>query len=368
MVLKNDCRSLCIGPFVCFTCFTNPCTRAIRGKKRPTWSRRLELAIATLRSAARSIPRDTKALRFWVDRAIPDLILPKTVLRQKDLILFQNGSQLSCDWIWPRYLSDDLDISHKKMKLKNVITNDIFSNWSNTNSVVLYLHGGAFCLCNSSTHRALCYSIALAGNMLLFAPNYRRPPDVDIAAAVDDCYSAYLHLVQTVGIAPSRISIMGDSAGGSLTVLTLCKIRDNWPLLLPSSGVLLSPWVELNDPMFETEAKLATMPEFDYLPYDAIILFAKETMGTNEPNDPLINPIYANLANLPPLLIHAGEVEILNAQIRRFRDKAIQQNVKVEFEELVDMVHVGHMLSAFSNVAHDAIDHVAEFVNRTITT
>ena len=358
---RNLFRSFCIAPVVCFTCCTQPCTRAVKGRKRPTWNRKLELAIATLRSAARSIPRDTKSLRFWVDRPIPDIILPKAALRQKEKLKFGNGQQIVCDWVWPRHICQDMHISPRSRKVRN-ITSESFLKWGSNYPVVLYLHGGAFCLCNSATHRGLVYSLSLAGDMVMFVPNYRRPPEASVIEAVDDCFHAYMHLVQNVGIAASRIAIMGDSAGGALTVLTLCRIRDEGSPV-PSCAALLSPWVELDDPMFEKHAAMSSMPEFDYLPYDAIVLFASESIGSGDSQDPRINPMTANLTGLPPLLMHAGELEVLRDQIERFHKKAREANVVAEFSQLEDMVHVGHMFSAFSSVARNAIKDICQFVN-----
>ncbi|CAD7960590.1 unnamed protein product [Amoebophrya sp. A25] len=82
--------------------------------------------------------------------------------------------------------------------------------------VIYFIHGGGYVVCSTQTHRGLEYNLVDKTGYMLFTINYRRPPDVDIVVAIDDCLRGYLHLTQTLGIDPSRISLFGDSAGGGL--------------------------------------------------------------------------------------------------------------------------------------------------------
>jgi len=269
--------SCCLPPRIVVHCCTFPCTRAINGRRRPSWNTRTELAISTLRSAAVGIPRDTKTLRFWSDRTIPDFILPNGAIRQKMNLKFKLNNEVDheivCEWVWHSSLSMKTEggLSPRK-KVRNFLTHEMIQEWPCP--IVLYLHGGAFCLCSSSTHRGLIYSLAIAGEMAVFVPNYRRPPEVSIIDSVDDCFEAYRYLVTQVGIDPSRIVVMGDSAGGALVGLLLCRIREEVEKLIPPQsvevvvgvpvnekviamprcGVMLSPWVDLNDTRINEKA------------------------------------------------------------------------------------------------------------------
>jgi acetyl esterase/lipase len=54
--------------------------------------------------------------------------------------------------------------------------------------------------------------------------------------------SAYLRLIEDLGIPPENILVAGDSAGGGLSLALLMYLRDNdYPL--PSGAILMSPWV-----------------------------------------------------------------------------------------------------------------------------
>jgi acetyl esterase/lipase len=326
------------------------------------------------------IPRDTKTLRFWSDRSIPDFILPNGAVRQKIKLTFKVNKEVDhemvCEWVWDRQLSPAQGGSPRK-KVRDFLTHEMIQNWSCP--IVLYVHGGAFCLCSSSTHRGLIYSLAIAGEMAIFVPNYRRPPEVSIMDSVDDCFEAYSYLVSKVGIDPARIAVMGDSAGGALVGLLLCRIREKLKNLslvesgggtvgvpviaMPRCGVMLSPWVDLNDPRINKMADDGIiMPEYDYLPYDAIAVFANQSVGELSLDDPRVNLSKCDLSGYPPLYINFGEVEVLRPQIEDFITKCKNDGLKVETHQLKDMIHVGQMLYSVSEIGAEENRRVAQYI------
>ena len=362
--IANFFRSLLIPGRVCGNCCIQPCVRTAHGRRRPSWNYRMQLAVSTLRTASKSIPRDPKQLRFWVDHAIPDVALPLGAVRYSNKI-----GHLTVEYVWPRHLSSTWGVVGKRSRAtKHELTPATLLEWSKTHAVVLYFHGGAYMLCSSATHRGMVYSLVTDGDFVAVVPNYRRVPEVSVVEAVDDCFSIYQYLVQTVGISPSRIAIMGDSAGGALSVLTLARIRDmhDPTITLPSCGILLSPWVDLDDKDIQRQSLTKTMPEFDYLPLDAIVIIAGEAIRDMDPRDPRINPMHCDLTGFPPLLVHAGEIEVLRPQIERFVALINTTQVDCTYEVLDDMIHVGHMFSTFSEIARQANKRVGLFVAKHI--
>ena len=64
--------------------------------------------------------------------------------------------------------------------------------------VVLYLHGSAFALCSSKTHRVLIMSLVSKAGACVLSPDYRRPPEHPWPLPVDDCLAAYVgHVIIT---------------------------------------------------------------------------------------------------------------------------------------------------------------------------
>jgi len=77
-----------------------------------------------------------------------------------------------------------------------------------------------------------------------------------------------------------------------------------------------------------------------------------------------VSPLFAKLAGLPPLRVHAGAAETLVDQIGAFVGKAKAAGVDVELAVYDDMVHVWHMLRSVTPEAPRAIDAVGASVRR----
>ncbi|MGE5267911.1 MAG: alpha/beta hydrolase, partial [Deltaproteobacteria bacterium] len=91
--------------------------------------------------------------------------------------------------------------------------------------VILYLHGGGFMFNTPRLHARLAARLSQALGAKALLPDYRLAPDHPLPAAHEDCLTAYRWLLDN-GHAATDIVIMGDSAGGMLTLATLQRIRD----------------------------------------------------------------------------------------------------------------------------------------------
>lgn len=87
-----------------------------------------------------------------------------------------------------------------------------------------------------------------------FTCRYRLAPAFPWPCALQDCLAGYLYLIQPPkdaphkAVDPKHIVLAGDSAGGGIAIALLCLLRD-LELPLPSSAVLISPWVDLTESM-----------------------------------------------------------------------------------------------------------------------
>eukprot|EP01041_Mallomonas_annulata_P005162 gene5162-10322_t len=275
---------------------------------RSTWNVAFGTAVKLLRTAAYSLPRDVKSIRLLTDHDIPTWlpILPSGVTTC-------SSQHPPGEWFY-----------ESSAKQRMVDHEGIF---------ILYFHGGAFCLCNTGTHRDILYRIVKATSACLLAADYRRPPEHSFPIPVDDCLLAYEHLLQSVDA--SRIILMGDSAGGTLVLSTMLRAKERG-LPLPAAGVLLSPWVDLSNtssPSWNENIK------FDFLPRDLAQLFGEAYRGSSSWEE--VCPSYAtNLNELPPLLVECGECEVLRDQIETFCSLCQSQGVDVTLNLRQDMVHM----------------------------
>ena len=109
--------------------------------------------------------------------------------------------------------------------------------------ILLWLHGGAYCLGSPRTHVALVAALARRAGIGAVLPGYRRAPEHPFPAAVEDSRAAWAAL-RAEGWPAARIALGGDSAGGGLVFALLHGLlADGEPP--PSCVVAFSPWADL---------------------------------------------------------------------------------------------------------------------------
>jgi epsilon-lactone hydrolase len=230
-------------------------------------------------------------------------------------------------------------------------------DWKEGDSVIYYIHGGGYILCNPGTHRQLIARLALASKARCVAIDYRKAPEHAFPAPVDDCVAGYRELLAS-GVSPSRLVIAGDSAGGALCLALLQRLRAEH-IPMPSAAVLLSPWVDIA----EQAGTVSGHKLFDYLQPEMLLYAADHYLQGHAASDPLVSPLHAQLAGLPPLLVHTGGAELFFDQNVDFVARARAAGVDVTHEVTPGMVHVFHMFAAVTPVARKAIRSVGKFVS-----
>lgn len=225
-------------------------------------------------------------------------------------------------------------------------------------AVLIYLHGGGYVFGSLRSHGVLIGALARAARARTFAPEYRLGPEHPAPAAHEDAVAAYHYLLRQ-GIPPGRIVLAGDSAGGTMVLNTLLALRDAGAPL-PAAGVAICPWVDLacSGASFDTNAP------FDFVAKVHCQLAAANYLAGLDPRRPDISPLFADLTGLPPLLVHAGDAEVLVDQIRAFAARAEDAGVDIRLEVYPDMVRVWHLMRAVTPAAQRAIDGIGAFVRK----
>ena len=205
--------------------------------------------------------------------------------------------------------------------------------------------------------------------------DYRLSPENTFPAALHDAIYAYLWLIRQAGYAPRNIVIMGDSAGGGLSLALTLWVRDRVRQLdaesglgLPALVAVMSPWVTasvstLSHGRAQVDLTCSSQSWEDNLLYD-ILPRPVGTMnchlfyaGTEAMlRHPLVSPLYADLRGLPPLYMvrraperaralrdapqQIGSAENLRDEGVLFGERARASGVDVKVEVYTDMVHV----------------------------
>lgn len=249
----------------------------------------------------------------------------------------------------------------REVLIRSVQVRGVHAEWvesalQTTKRVLLYLHGGGYCLGSPNTHRGLAARLAIAARARVLLVDYRLAPEHPFPAALEDALAAY-HWLLEIGTAPNQISIGGDSAGGGLTLATAIRLReDRAPL--PAALICLSPWVDLT---FSGES-IRTLAERDPILHWRTLPSVHYYTGDYPANHPLISPLFADLRHLPPTLIHVGSEEILLDDARRLAEKMKAAGVKVHLEIWPGMWHVFQVFAPLIPEAQQSIEKIGAFI------
>ena len=91
--------------------------------------------------------------------------------------------------------------------------------------VLLYLPGGAYVMRTPNAHSGMVSRMCKRARARALIAYYRLAPEFPFPACLEDSMTAYRWLLDQ-GILAESIAIVGDSAGGGLTLSTLLAIRD----------------------------------------------------------------------------------------------------------------------------------------------
>ncbi|MCO8128446.1 alpha/beta hydrolase [Acidimicrobiia bacterium EGI L10123] len=221
---------------------------------------------------------------------------------------------------------------------------------------LLHVHGGGFVVGTTRGFVGYLSELALRADAVVTSVDYRLAPEHPYPAAIDDCLAAYRALCDEV--APESLALIGESAGGNAVLATLVRARDEgWTP--PNAAVLLSPWLDLT---FSGDSIQANQGSEIMLDPTLFRSWRDHYVGENDPADPGISPLFADLAGLPPLHVQATSAEVLEDDARRLADKAREAGVEVELVVHDDLWHIFQTQVPLVPEASDALDQAVTFI------
>lgn len=212
--------------------------------------------------------------------------------------------------------------------------------------LILYLHGGGYISGSCDTHRGLAGALALASSRTVVTLDYRLAPEDPFPAGLNDALLAFDQL------APARIAIAGDSAGGGLALATALALRDRAGAAPVALG-LISPWTDLT----QSSASMADMDGIDpMLTGASLSQMADGYLAGTDPRTPLASPLFGDLMRLPPVRLDVGSDEVLLDDSTVLAERLREVGVVVELQVWPEMIHV------FQAFPPDLVPEAAEAV------
>jgi acetyl esterase/lipase len=222
--------------------------------------------------------------------------------------------------------------------------------------VLMHVHGGGHFMGTPASYRSRTMRLSYRCNAEVFAPDYRLAPEHPAPAALEDAVDAWCELRRLRPDMPMFVS--GDSSGGGVALSMMVALRDQG-LPLPDGAVLFSPWTDLTCSGASVDDKARS----DVWTSRALLeAWAGHSLVNIEPRDPRISPVFANLEGLPPMLLLAGEHEVLFDDSRRVHENALAAGVASTLHVGRHMQHDWPLTLPWLDESRDAWSSIAEFV------
>jgi acetyl esterase len=237
-------------------------------------------------------------------------------------------------------------------------------------ALVLYFHGGSFCLGSLDTHDAFCRRFCADTGMRMLAVDYRLAPEHPFPAAIDDATEMFHYVASHWSqYAPpdAQMIVMGDSAGGCLVAVASALTKDDD--LEIAAQVLVYP--TLGPELFTESAHeygTGYMLDMEHLRYD----YTRYLGDFADHTDPRVTPLlFSDLTGAPPAIVLVAECDPLRDEGLAYAGLLEHFGVPVEILEAEGMVHgflgLGGIVPETLDVVDDLAARVLHFVERAST-
>jgi acetyl esterase/lipase/DNA-binding CsgD family transcriptional regulator len=225
---------------------------------------------------------------------------------------------------------------------------------------VLYVYGGTFAMNRGPMHGVIADAVARNGRARVLMVDYRLAPEHPFPLAIEDVVATYRALLAH-GVPPSKLVVMGDTAGAGIALAALIALRDEGTPL-PAGFVALTPWVDLTlsggsyvenirTGRFASDVELLATLTIDYL------------QGA-DPRHPLASPAFGDLSGLPETLIHAGADDILLDDARLLVESLRRVGGRAHLHVWQGLPDTWQRFQPLSPQASAALASIGQFVRR----
>ncbi len=213
---------------------------------------------------------------------------------------------------------------------------------------IFHVHGGGFVAGAAATYEPLHRSTALETNCILADVSYRLAPETPFPGAVEDCYAALGWLFANaarLGIDPTRIGVMGESAGGGLAAALALLMRDRKAYGLAFQHLI---YPMLDDRTCTTPTPHPFAGEFVWTASSNRVGWS--ALLGHEPGRAGVSPYAAparaaDLAGLPPAFISTAALDLFVEEDLEYARRLMRAGVPVELRVYAGAFHAFDLLS-----------------------
>lgn len=224
--------------------------------------------------------------------------------------------------------------------------------------LILGFHGGGFLFGGNAMNDAMWSAVRDALDVNVASVEYRKSPDYQYQAALDDAYDAAVYMkehAKEFGFDRESISVMGCSAGACLAA-TVCIYAKQKGGISFKRQILMYPFLDsYTDPDSKGKGSLEgpimyVFNELHCMPKDAKL--------------PVVSPVFAaleELRGLPGAIFCLADNDSLKQEGYRYADMLKQAGVPVSVQEYAKMPH-GFFESGFGKISEEEMSFLGEEV------
>lgn len=230
---------------------------------------------------------------------------------------------------------------------------------------LLFIHGGGWVIGGLESHDRLCRSLANAAGICVAAVDYRLAPEHPYPAGLDDCAAAWrwVHAhAADLAVAPERIAIGGDSAGGNFAAVLALMGRD---------GVLPPAFQQtLLYPVLDAVGESDSYRSVAGVPLTAVTMrwfIGLYTPDAGVRTDWRVSPLRApRLGGLPPTLLFTAGNDPLCDEGRAYARRLEHEGVRVLALHASDQAHGVLMQGRMVRAANTLLDMIAAALRQAL--
>jgi acetyl esterase/lipase len=198
----------------------------------------------------------------------------------------------------------------------------------------VYFHGGSFVGQIVSGQWDLVLELVRESGSTGFVPIYPLAPYETAEQTVPRSAAAISAAVKEFGA--ENVSILGDSAGGTIAVAAVQQLRDAGAEL-PARLILLAPWLDL--PMAHPD-QAAIEPHDIMVRRDYLTEAGRVYAGALPMDDWRVSPLFGSFASLPPMHVFTGSHDVVVTDSRQLVERVRDAGGEISFLEARGMQHV----------------------------
>jgi acetyl esterase len=205
--------------------------------------------------------------------------------------------------------------------------------------LLVYFHGGGFMLGTLALYDTACRRLAVAGDCAVLSVDYRLAPETQFPGAVLDAYAATRWASDNAGllnIAPEKIAVGGDSAGGNLAAVVAQMAQDSKAFSV-ALQVLIYPMTDQSReyPSYQRNAS-------GYMLTTAALHWFMDNYipDASDRKDPRASPMLReSLKGLPAALVISAEFDPLVDENEAYADRLKAAGVACDYVCFAGMIH-----------------------------